>query len=185
MQYPVLFHTRQTSISISYPVKAMPQLRQLTAGFLLERSGCEFFIIFFNLNIRGWSPYWVHSALRPLLAYCTCPGVIVRLEKLVEWAVLQGKQKYPEKACPDAILSTTNPTCHTRAPAAGNQRLTASAMVRPKRSRLVQGFVVDKRHWAVFSSSTQVFSEYSGFIYQFSFHQLFHIYYRPIIIDTA
>jgi hypothetical protein len=22
----------------------------------------------------GWSPYWVQSALRPLLAYCTCPG---------------------------------------------------------------------------------------------------------------
>jgi hypothetical protein len=29
---------------------------------------------FFYLNISGWSPYWVHSALRPLLAYCTCPG---------------------------------------------------------------------------------------------------------------
>jgi hypothetical protein len=31
-------------------------------------------LFFFYLNIGGWSPYWVHSALRPLLAYCTCPG---------------------------------------------------------------------------------------------------------------
>jgi hypothetical protein len=30
---------------------------------------------FFYLNIGGWSPYWVHSALRPLLAYCTCLGL--------------------------------------------------------------------------------------------------------------
>jgi hypothetical protein len=28
-------------------------------------------LIYFILNIQGWSPYWVHSALRPLLAYCT------------------------------------------------------------------------------------------------------------------
>jgi hypothetical protein len=31
------------------------------------------------LNIGRWSPYWVHSALRPLL-----PRVIVMMEKLVE-----------------------------------------------------------------------------------------------------
>jgi hypothetical protein len=40
---------------------------------------------FFNSHSGGWSPYWVHSARRPLLAYCTCPGVIVMMENLVEW----------------------------------------------------------------------------------------------------
>jgi hypothetical protein len=48
----------------------------------------------------------------------------------------QGKPKYSEKTCPDAILSITNTTCQTRVrtrvAAVGNQRLTASAMVRPK-----------------------------------------------------
>jgi hypothetical protein len=47
----------------------------------------------------------------------------------------QGKPKYSEKTCPSAILSTTNPTCQTRArnlaAAVGSQRLTASAMARP------------------------------------------------------
>jgi hypothetical protein len=47
----------------------------------------------------------------------------------------QGTPKYSEKTCPDAILSTTNPTCRTRArtraAAVGNRRLTASAMARP------------------------------------------------------
>jgi hypothetical protein len=47
----------------------------------------------------------------------------------------QGKSKYSEKTCPDATLSTTNPTCQTRArtraAAVGSQRLTASAMARP------------------------------------------------------
>jgi hypothetical protein len=40
-----------------------------------------------------------------------------------------GKPKYSEKTCPDATLSTTNPTCETRArtraTAVGSQRLTA------------------------------------------------------------
>jgi hypothetical protein len=48
---------------------------------------------------------------------------------------LQGKSKYSEKTCPGAILSTTNPTCQTRArtraAAVGSQRLTATAMARP------------------------------------------------------
>jgi hypothetical protein len=43
----------------------------------------------------------------------------------------QGKPKYSENTCPGAILSTTNPTCQTRAAAVGSQRLTASAMARP------------------------------------------------------
>jgi hypothetical protein len=41
----------------------------------------------------------------------------------------QGKPKYSEKTCPDATLSTTNPTCQTRAriraAAVGSLRLTA------------------------------------------------------------
>jgi hypothetical protein len=44
----------------------------------------------------------------------------------------QGIPKYSNKTCPDATLSTTNPTCQTRArtraAAVGSQRLTASAM---------------------------------------------------------
>jgi hypothetical protein len=48
----------------------------------------------------------------------------------------QGKPKYSEKTCPDATLSTTNPTCQararTRGAAVGSQRLTASAMARPE-----------------------------------------------------
>jgi hypothetical protein len=42
-----------------------------------------------------------------LLAYCTCPGW------LWGWGIWwneQGKPKYSEKTCPDATLSTTNPT---------------------------------------------------------------------------
>jgi hypothetical protein len=47
----------------------------------------------------------------------------------------RGNQKYSEKTCPDATLTTTNPTCQTqartRAAAVRSQRLTASAMARP------------------------------------------------------
>jgi hypothetical protein len=31
-------------------------------------------IKFLNSHNGGWSPNWAHSAHRPLLAYCTCPG---------------------------------------------------------------------------------------------------------------
>jgi hypothetical protein len=50
----------------------------------------------------------------------------------------QGKPKYSETTFPGAILSTTNPTCQTRARtgagAVGSQRLTAWAMARPSQS---------------------------------------------------
>jgi hypothetical protein len=49
----------------------------------------------------------------------------------------QGKPKYSEKTCPGPILSTTNPTCQTRAAAVGSQRLTDSAMVRPTRNVII------------------------------------------------
>jgi hypothetical protein len=40
---------------------------------------------FFSLEIGRWSPYWVHAALRPLLALLYLSRVIVRMEKSVEW----------------------------------------------------------------------------------------------------
>jgi hypothetical protein len=43
-----------------------------------------------------------------LLAYCTCPGWLWGWRIL--WNEWQGKPKYSEKTCPDATLSTTNPT---------------------------------------------------------------------------
>jgi hypothetical protein len=50
----------------------------------------------------GWSPYSVHSARQPLLAYCTCPGWLWwwRIWWNEDW---QGKPKYSEK---------TGPQCH-------------------------------------------------------------------------
>jgi hypothetical protein len=48
----------------------------------------------------------------------------------------RGEPKHSEKTCPDNTLSTINSTCQTRARtravAVGIQRLTASAMARPK-----------------------------------------------------
>jgi hypothetical protein len=43
-----------------------------------------------------------------LLAYCTCPGWLWGWRNW--WNEWQGKPKYSEKTCPDATLSTTNPT---------------------------------------------------------------------------
>jgi hypothetical protein len=43
-----------------------------------------------------------------LLAYCTCPGWWRGWR--IRWNERQGKPKYAEKTCPDATLSTTNPT---------------------------------------------------------------------------
>jgi hypothetical protein len=56
-----------------------------------------------------WSPNWVHSACRPLLAYCTCSGWLWgwRIWWNEDW---QGKQKYLKKTYRSATLSTTNPT---------------------------------------------------------------------------
>jgi hypothetical protein len=90
-----------------------------------------FFLIEYWGGGGGWSPYWVHSALRPLLAYCTCPGWLWGWRSWWNEWFWQGKPNYSEKTCPDATLSTTNPTCQTRAAAVETQRLTASAMARP------------------------------------------------------
>jgi hypothetical protein len=100
-----------------------------------ERVYRRSFHYFFYLNIGGWSPYWVHSALWPLLAYCTCPGWLWEWRSWWNDQFLQGKPKYSKNTCPDATLSTTNPTCQTRArtraAAVGSKQLTASAMARP------------------------------------------------------
>jgi hypothetical protein len=83
----------------------------------------------------GWSPYWVHSALRSLLVYCTRSGWLWGWRSWWNERFGQGKPKYSEKTCPNTTLFATNPTCQTRArtqaAAVGSQRLTASAMARP------------------------------------------------------
>jgi hypothetical protein len=43
-----------------------------------------------------------------LLAYCTCPEWLWGWR--IWWNEWQGKLKYSEKTCPDATLTTTNPT---------------------------------------------------------------------------
>jgi hypothetical protein len=53
---------------------------QFYVRLVRELSGPEMFsaaarsTYFLYLNIGRWRPYCVHSALRPLLAYCTCPA---------------------------------------------------------------------------------------------------------------
>jgi hypothetical protein len=61
----------------------------------------------------------VESRLGPLGTSATTdllylPRVIVMMENLVD-EDSQGKPKYSEKTYPSATLSTTNPTCQTRA----------------------------------------------------------------------
>jgi hypothetical protein len=87
---------------------------------------CFFLLI---LIVWGCSPYWIHSARRPLLAYCTCPGWLSgwRIWWNKDW---QMKSKYSEKTCPSASLFTTNPSWPD-AGAKPDQRLSASAMARP------------------------------------------------------
>jgi hypothetical protein len=81
----------------------------------------------------SWTP-WTGDQLvaRPLL---TAPGNCDD-DEVGGTKILAGKPKYSEKTSPDATLSTTNPTCQiraqTRSVAVGSQRLTASAMARPR-----------------------------------------------------
>jgi hypothetical protein len=66
-------------------------------------------IFIFNVHSWGWSPYWVHSARRLLLAYCTCPGWLWgwRIWWNKDWCRIS---MYSKKTCFSAALSTTNPT---------------------------------------------------------------------------
>jgi hypothetical protein len=43
------------------------------------------YLILFYSHSGGWSPYWVHSARRPLNGLLYLPRVIVMMENLVEW----------------------------------------------------------------------------------------------------
>jgi hypothetical protein len=91
--------------------------------------------LFFYLNIWEWSTYWVHSALHPLLAYCTFPGWLWGWRIWWNERFWEAKSKYSEKTCPDATLFTINPTCQTRARTqAAAVGLTASALARPSAS---------------------------------------------------
>jgi hypothetical protein len=51
---------------------------------------------------------WGHSALRPPIGLLCQPGVIVMMEKLVEWW-LTGETEVLGENCPSAALSITNP----------------------------------------------------------------------------
>jgi hypothetical protein len=68
------------------------------------------------------------------MASCTCPGWLWWLRRIWWNEDWQGKLKYSEKTCPSATLSTTNPTCQTRAAMVGSQWLIAWGMAWPKRS---------------------------------------------------
>jgi hypothetical protein len=76
---------------------------------------------------------WVHSAHWPLNGLLYLPRVIVMTENSVEWR-LAGETEVLGETYPSATLSTTKPTCQTRArtraAAVGSQRLTAWAMAR-------------------------------------------------------
>jgi hypothetical protein len=69
-------------------------------------TGAGVLIFFYSHNGGGgWSPNWVHSARRSLLASCTCPGWRIWCNE--DW---QEKPKCSEKTCLSVTLSTTNPT---------------------------------------------------------------------------
>jgi hypothetical protein len=93
-------------------------------------------LFFIYLNIGGGVKFILGplgTAATPGLLYL--PRVIMRMESWWDERFWQGKPNYSEETCPDATLSTINPTCHTwartRAAAVGSQWLTASAMARP------------------------------------------------------
>jgi hypothetical protein len=89
----------------------------------------------FYSHIGGWSPYWVHSARRPLNDLLYLPRAIVVMKNLVEWRLageteVLGENWAPVPLCPPQIpLDQTR--ARTLAAAVGSQRLTAGAMARP------------------------------------------------------
>jgi hypothetical protein len=75
---------------------------------------------FFLISLNGrWGPIWVHSARRRLIVLLYLLRVTVRMEYLVEWS-WQGKPMYLGKTCPNATLSTTNPTWSDQGSNPGN-----------------------------------------------------------------
>jgi hypothetical protein len=63
--------------------------------------------VVFYLDIGGWSPYWVHSALRPLLAYSTCPGWLWGWRSWWNERFWQGKPKYSDPEALGSIPAAT------------------------------------------------------------------------------
>jgi hypothetical protein len=63
-----------------------------------------FLICIVGGGVKTWSTRHVDH----LLAYCTCPGWLWGWR--IWWNEWQGQPKYSVKICPDATLSTTNPT---------------------------------------------------------------------------
>jgi hypothetical protein len=108
---------------------------------------------FFIGIVGGVESYWVHSVLRPPMAYCASPGWLWWW--INWWDDWQEKPKYSDKTCPTAALSTTNPTCCPDP----NPGLLGG---KPASNRLSYGTVL----------GTDL-SEYFGFPYQFSFRQLY------------
>jgi hypothetical protein len=69
----------------------------------------HFFLIFLLIFIVGGGVQTGSTRhVGHLLAYCTCPRCLWGWR--IWWNEWQGKPKYSEKTCPDATLSTTNPT---------------------------------------------------------------------------
>jgi hypothetical protein len=69
-----------------------------------------YWYLFFNWYSGEWSPIGSTRHCGHQLAYCTSPGWLWWWRNWWndDW---QGKPKYSEKTCPNASLSTTNPTC--------------------------------------------------------------------------
>jgi hypothetical protein len=67
---------------------------------LSRPQGLVWLDVFFLFEYWGVSPYWVHSALRPLLPYCTCPGWLWGWRSWWNTRFWQGKLKYSEKNLP-------------------------------------------------------------------------------------
>jgi hypothetical protein len=82
----------------------------------------------------GWSPYWVHSARRPLNGLLYLPRVIVMMENLVEWRLAGETEVLGENLFQRHFVHhkshLTRPGFDP-GPAVGSQRLTAWAMARP------------------------------------------------------
>jgi hypothetical protein len=129
----------------------------------------------------------VHSAHRPLLAYCTCPGWLRwrRIWWNEDW---QGKPKYSEKTCPSATLSTANPTCQTRArtqaTALGSQQLTAWALA--QREQLIVRFDMnnDVNNLSPFNNITALLAKDDSLFSQFTF-ALFHYSSKHVFVVSC
>jgi hypothetical protein len=76
-----------------------------TVGNFFPRWATVFFLI---CIVRGGVQTGSTRHVGHILAYCTWPGWLWGWR--ICWNEWQGKPKYSEKSCPDATLSTTNPT---------------------------------------------------------------------------